>query len=97
MKRQERTTVTYFFLGSALIIGAVACCLIPQAWPLGLIIGIGAIVVMAKENNASQPTAAPAPAPSGPQLSAMAVIAVILVSLPFLLLFFVILGLVHIA
>jgi serine/threonine protein kinase len=81
------------------IIGAIACCLIPLAWPLGLIIGIGAIVVMAMENNASQPTAAgtptaaPAPAPSGPQLSAMAVIAAILVSLPLLLLFFMILGL----
>lgn len=74
------------------IAGGIACCLIPLAWPLGAIVGIGAIVVMFMENDASRLTSAGIPAvaqnskPSGPQISAMAVIAAVLVSLPLVLL-----------
>ena len=74
------------------IAGGIACCMIPLAWPLGAIVGIGAIVVMFMENDASRLTSAGIPAvtqnskPSGPQISAMAVIAAVLVSLPLVML-----------
>lgn len=67
------------------ITGAIACCLTPLFWPLGLILGVGAVILLLIDNSpavSSNPIAPPQD--QGPRVSVMAVVAALLVTLPFL-------------
>ena len=63
--------------------GAVACCLTPLWWPLGLIIGIGAIVLLIFDKQLDNaPTSTALEKNKNPRVSVMAIIASSLVILP---------------
>ena len=75
------------------ITGAIACCLTPLFWPIGLILGVGAIILSVVDANSPRQTPRePHPTPTGPRLSAMAVAAALMVTIPVCLLVFVLLG-----
>ncbi|MGJ8723569.1 MAG: serine/threonine-protein kinase [Roseibacillus sp.] len=64
------------------LIGAIACCLTPLWWPLGLIVGIGTIILFVLEKDSLQPLRVGGDVgqsleakKQGPRLSAMAVVA----------------------
>lgn len=68
-------------------IGAIACCLTPLFWPLGLILGVGAIILLVLDDNPENQVRAPHPSPpGGPRLSALAVIGSVIVIVPAILL-----------
>ncbi|MEP4079732.1 serine/threonine-protein kinase [Haloferula sp.] len=68
--------------------GAIACCLTPLFWPLGLILGVGAIILLVVDGRSATQTQPATPGratPNGPQMSAMAVIAAVMVVVPIIL------------
>ena len=66
--------------------GAIACCLTPLFWPLGLILGVGAIILLVLDGNPANQPGVPSASPSSePRLSAMAVIASVIVIGPIIL------------
>lgn len=70
-------------------VGAVACCLTPLWWPLGLILGVAAIILLVLnkgEESPSSVSALEATPSAGPRLSILAVVAAVLVAIPMLML-----------
>lgn len=66
--------------------GAIACCLLPLWWPVGLLIGIGGIVLLVMDNDPVPSTGVAAATGTGkPRLSAMAAISALLIVLSILL------------
>ena len=77
----------HMYLGTSrkwALTGAIACCLTPLWWPLGLLVGVGAIVVWVMEKDSPQlrDHAPPSPTKEGPRLSILAVVAFVLQLLP---------------
>lgn len=70
------------------LVGAVACCLTPLLWPLGLFLGVGSIILLVLDKSPKNTASTEIQSPResvGPRLSAMAVVACLLVTIPVLL------------
>lgn len=67
--------------------GAIACCLTPLFWPLGLILGVAAIILLVLDGSpANHPEVPNSSSSSDPRLSAMAVVGSVIVIIPTILL-----------
>ncbi|MGJ8642292.1 MAG: serine/threonine protein kinase [Luteolibacter sp.] len=67
--------------------GAIACCLLPLWWPLGLLVGIGGIVLLVMDHDSISSTDAVSATETGkPKLSVMAIISSLMIVVPIVLL-----------